>query len=88
VGLTPIGDATFQSWQSIYLHTGQVAVGILLFFTVAIAWRIRSKVNHNPNSEVRLLQTANLFLLLSFLTSGIAFWFSYVIKEYFWYVLF
>jgi len=63
-------------------------MGILLVGTILIAWRIRSKVSSNPNHEVKPLQMANLFLLLSFLTSGIAFWFENAIKEYFWYVLF
>jgi len=72
----------------IYGHTGQVAVGILLVGTLATAWRIQSRVSHNPNSEAGILKAANAFLLLSFLSSGIAFWFVKSFNYVFWYVLF
>jgi hypothetical protein len=84
----PAKEKTFMNWRSVYMHTGQVAYGILLFGTVIVAWKIWKKCSNHPDSEAGQLKWANLFLLGGFLSSGLGFWFYKVIDDYFWYVLF
>jgi len=84
----PKNASTFKTWHSVYMHTGQVAYGILLFGTIVVAWKIWKKCSNHPDSEAGQLKWANLFLLGGFLSSGLGFWFWHAIDVYFWYVLF
>lgn len=86
-GNTNVGG-TYGNWSDVYVHTAQVAVAILLAGTIGLGWRIQSRTSHNPNSEAGLIKWANLFMLLSFLSTAIAFWFVNVWSHVFGYVVF
>jgi len=55
---------------------------------MVVAVRIQGRLSNSQNSDAAHIKIGNMFLVLSFLSTGVAFWFENVYSVVFWYVMF